>query len=222
MARCLNWILLALVLAPWTAVHATAQQSDELSINGKSYALNTNPLQPHLQAIGWKAPPEAVIWSSNWRGYLAQWRIEDGQLVLVDVTIAVRDEDGKDESAQSIREQLFPDTPRVVATWFSGALVIPDGEMVDYVHMGYGTTYDYYQIIRITEGQVMLHLSLDREQFEDYKAAQFRAYAKTEEFERELKTLLKDGKLGDEEEVIDFMKSFYAERYLSLPTETEG
>jgi hypothetical protein len=42
---------------------------------------------------------------------------------------------------RSMMAQVFPDSTRVAATWFTGNLIVPDGERVTYVHMGYGSQY---------------------------------------------------------------------------------
>jgi hypothetical protein len=53
---------------------------------------------------------------------------------------------------------LFPDDTRpagtpVFADWYSGELRIPEGEMIQYVHGGYGTTYERDRLILIERGR---------------------------------------------------------------------
>ena len=43
---------------------------------------------------------------------------------------------------------------RVEATWFTGELRIPDGELLQYVHMGYESVYQRDLLIRIERGRV--------------------------------------------------------------------
>ena len=55
---------------------------------------------------------------------------------------------------------LFPDETRppeapVFAEWYSGELRIPEGEMIQYVHGGYGTTYERDRLILIERGRVV-------------------------------------------------------------------
>ena len=55
---------------------------------------------------------------------------------------------------------LFPDETRppeapVFAEWYSGELRIPEGEMIQYVHGGYGTTYERDQLILIERGRLV-------------------------------------------------------------------
>ena len=55
---------------------------------------------------------------------------------------------------------LFPDETRppeapVFAEWYSGELRIPEGEMIQYVHGGYGTTYERDRLILIERGRLV-------------------------------------------------------------------
>src|SRR3546814_1619516 len=117
---------------------ATAQIPDRIRIYGQDYALNTNPLTPRLVASGWLPPQEAMVSSANWRGYTASRAIADGKLVLRDATILVAGEEAGDYTPKSILGDLLPSTEApVAADWYSGAVIVPDGERTKYVHMGY-------------------------------------------------------------------------------------
>ena len=215
MNRMLILVLLGLTGLFPSLARATAQESDLILVDGESYALNTNPLTPKLLAMGWKPPANLVRSSSNWRGYVAEWKIEQSQLVLVNVTVETME--GDDHSLRySIREDLFPATPRVVAEWYSGALIIPDGEMVEYVHMGYGTSYDHYQVLRVSAGQVVEHLQMTGEEFEAYRQKKFEAFSRTQEFKDALEKLKKQYSGVSEEQHIQFLMEFESERYLSM------
>ena len=55
---------------------------------------------------------------------------------------------------------LFPDADRgadepVFAEWYSGELRIPEGEQLQYVHGGYGSTYERDRLILIERGRVV-------------------------------------------------------------------
>lgn len=196
---------------------ATAQVPDRILIDGQDYALNTNPLNTWLVANERKLPEEALSSSANWRGYIASWEIAGGQLVLRDVTIRVAGKERGDTMQKSILSDLFPSaaTP-VVANWYSGALIVPDGEMTHYVHMGYGSSYERYQVLRIVAGRVVEHVKLSAEEFERYKADKFEAFTATEEYRKSLEELREQGDALSDEQLRDFMMSYYAERYLSL------
>lgn len=215
MIRLIRTAVLLCALAIPMLVEATAQDPDVLLIDGKEHALNTNPLQAHLEAQRWAPPKDVVRMSSNWRGYVAKWAVTDGRLTLTDVTVLVEAED--DEMAEkSILGDLFPGKSRIVADWYSGALIVPDGNMVEYVHMGYGSTYDHYQVLRVASGRVIEQLSMSADEFRQYRARKFEAFKKTDEFRSAYAEMKKGGNTMTEAEMLDFMASFFAERYLAL------
>src|SRR3546814_1423132 len=141
----------------------------------------------------------AMVASANWRGYTASWEIADGRLVLRDATILVAGEEAGDYTPESILGDLFPSTEApVVADWYSGALIIPDGERTKYVHMGYGSSYERYQVLRIAAGRVVEHVKLSAGEFERYKADTFEAFTATEEYRQALAELdRQSGALSD-------------------------
>ena len=60
----------------------TAQTPDVLLIDGEEVPLFATPLNEYLSSLGqdW---PFATAWTSNWRGYVATWTIDDDRLYLV-------------------------------------------------------------------------------------------------------------------------------------------
>lgn len=53
---------------------------------------------------------------------------------------------------------LFPErysNDKVSANWFSGMLRVPKGELLEYVHMGYMSTYEYELVFELEEGEVI-------------------------------------------------------------------
>ncbi|MFC3716581.1 hypothetical protein ACFONC_10485 [Luteimonas soli] len=217
MPRLLIIAILALSTMFPSMALATAQIPDRILIDGQDYALNTNPLTPRLVASGWLPPKEAMVSSANWRGYTASWEIADGKLVLRDATILVAGEEPGDYTPKSILGDLFPSAAApVVADWYSGALIVPDGEMTHYVHMGYGSSYERYQVLRIVAGRVVEHVRLSADEFERYKADKFEAFTATEEYRKSLEELREQGDALSDEQLRNFMMSYYAEQYLSL------
>src|SRR3546814_15550359 len=90
MSRLLIITIVALAAMFPAMALATAQIPDRIRIDGKDYALNTNPLTPRPVASGWLPPKEARVSSANGRGYTAAWGIADGRHVRRD-----RQRDGK-------------------------------------------------------------------------------------------------------------------------------
>src|SRR3546814_16005637 len=97
--------------------------------------------------------------------------MSEGKVVLRDATFLVAGEEAGDYTPKSILGDLFPSTEApVVADWYSGALIVPDGERTKYVHMGYGSSYERYPVLRIAAARVVDPLKLSAEEFERYKA----------------------------------------------------
>lgn len=206
-------VMLFLSLAIAGGAGATAQIPDSVIIDGEEYALNTNPLESYVQGKE-LIPENASRSTANWRGYVATWEISNGTLVLTRVDIRLYDKASREHSRKNIRSTLFPNQSRVVASWYSGALIVPDGRMTSYVHMGYGSTYDHYRIYRIDKGRVIEALSLDEKEFVAYRARKFEAFKKTEQFRLALASLKKEEDRMEDEDIESFMMSYFAEDYL--------
>ena len=101
-----------------------------------------------------------MISTACWRGYIAKFKIIDSSLYLVDITIEILD-------AKKAKTELFPtkdisvflelfesDKP-LLCDFYSGMLIIPQGEMVKYVHGGYLSEYEKYILIKISDGKVI-------------------------------------------------------------------
>lgn len=207
-------LCLAMALAP--AVKATAQLSDLLIVEGKEFALNTNPLEAELQRKQWTPPDDALISSANWRGYLATWEIRDDTLFLKDVTITVSDpKEERGVTSKRIIGDLYPGAAEVFADWYTGALIVPDGEMTRYVHMGYGSSFDHYQVFRVHAGKVVEHLSMTGAEFEAYKERKFAAFRKTDAYVKAYADFRKEAPDLSKAHAEDFIRSYFAETYLS-------
>lgn len=205
-------LFLSLVLAG--RVGATAQIPDSIIIDGKEYALNTNPLEVYLQGRKDFIPENASRSTANWRGYVATWKISNGKLALTRMDIRLYDKVSRKHSSRNIQSTLFPNQSSVVASWYSGALIIPDGRMTNYVHMGYGSTYDHYRIYRIDKGQVIEALSLNEKEFVAYRARKFEAFKKTDQYRLALASLKNEVDAMEDPDIESFMKSYFAEDYL--------
>lgn len=222
-------IVLGLLLAAVTgAAVATAQAPDLLVYKGKQLYLETNPLAPWLAAHPGSKLPRGVMSSGNWRGYIATWRIDKGALWLQKVGVLFDAKSAEATSAPAtcdgdlgdfvrcdrIRD-LFPDGGPVRADWFTGTLIVPTGEMTNYVHMGYGSTYSRYLVVWVKAGTVVRDVELTEAQFNDLRREKFEAFKKTELYRKQYEESV--GKLGKNTE--DFLYSFYAEEYLSADLE---
>ncbi|MGD0025696.1 MAG: hypothetical protein ABSC37_13925 [Xanthobacteraceae bacterium] len=94
-----------------------------------------------MEAAGRKGelPSLAFVHSTGcWRRYLGAWEVRDGQFFLI---------------AIEGRYELLGDGP-LLADWFTGVLRVPEGKILTYVHMGFGSVYEKELHIHIERGVV--------------------------------------------------------------------
>jgi len=132
----------------------TAQIHERLILDGEETSMAfCPPLPANHSRIYEPGPDEAVtdeddfIFGSTacWRGYQGTWEIRDGRFYLVGLRG---------------RFQLRQGEP-ILADWFSGVLRIPKGEMLQYVHMGFGSVYEQEVHIKIKNGVVVTTRLID-------------------------------------------------------------
>ena len=127
----------------------TAQIAEKLRYQGEDVAMCTNPLSDYF-AMGGTNPRFESNCTALWRGYVGSWEIVDDRLYLVGLTGTL--EDGAEASLATI----FPEFPeRVFAHWYSGTIRIPQGKQLEYVHMGYGSTYERDLFLDVERGVVV-------------------------------------------------------------------
>lgn len=160
-------IIIALLHLSPAAVFATGQQPDVLIYKGKSYDLFANPLEEFYKARKnrplFRVKPN-VISTGNWRGYVATWAIENGFLYLVKIDAWIC-RDWNEKSCRKVElSKLFGSRVRsgkVKANWFSGDLRMPDGKLLQYVHMGYGSVYERELIVSVESGRIVKESTVD-------------------------------------------------------------
>lgn len=86
-----------------------------------------------------------VFSTACWRGYIGTWEIKDGKFYLIDLT-------GRYAMAE---EEL------IYADWFSGVIRIPKGDLLHYVHMGFGSVFEKELHIKIKKGLVVKSKTID-------------------------------------------------------------
>ena len=125
----------------------TAQIHELLTIDGRNTSMAFCPTFPldHPRIVE-RDPAEplqqedGIMYSTAcWRGYQGTWEIKDGKFYLTSL---------------HGRFRLLGEEP-LLADWFSGMLRIPVGELLHYVHMGFGSVYEEEAHIRISEGLVV-------------------------------------------------------------------
>lgn len=189
------------------AVFATAQFPDKIFYNGKEYSLHTNPMEEYFKKFPDKKPKTGMVSSALWRGYVATFEISENALYLRDIQIEVRKADSDkpfETEWKSFLPEIAPAGQRLKIDWFTGILVLPHGKLVNYVHMGYGSTFENYILLEIDRGDFKRAKDFDHKEYEAFKEKQFAAFKKTEEY----KKLADDLKKRGDEYTDDFIDSF--------------
>lgn len=182
-----------------TQAFATAQVPDKLIYKGQEYSLFSNPLEPFFEEHPDLRP--TCTSTALWRGYVATFEIQDNQLVVKDVVIP-----DYDKGDCSIFKILFPNQEKVVITWLTGILTLPIGDMVEYVHMGYGSTFNQYKLMYIQEGNLIEERDFTLDEYQAYRSAQFAAFKETEQYAAAVKELQESDSYSSMIEMVEEMK----------------
>ena len=84
-----------------------------------------------------------------WRGYYGSWEIINNKLFLVDLKAYI------EGYVEVDLNYIFPNHEKVFADWFTGEIIIPLGEMLQYVHLGYESLFEKYLILKLRRGVVV-------------------------------------------------------------------
>ena len=190
-------------------VFATAQYPDKIVYNNKEYSLLTNPLEKYFEKNEEKRPKGGVISTALWRGYVATFEIVENQLFVKDIQIQIWNENSDNAEWKSVISEVFPETNERKISWFSGLLTLPYGELINYVHMGYGSTYENYILIEIIKGTATKSKNLSFKEYENFKEKQFDVYKKSKEYIERHKELKKDE--WKQKDIDGFLRSFVTE-----------
>lgn len=161
----------------------TAQAGERLIFKGEETWMAAEPLNQYLQNrddIKFVSPSTAC-----WRGYYGQWEIKDNKLYLIELKAYL---EGYREVGL---DYLFPRQNTVFASWFSGKIRMPQGEMLDYVHMGYASLYEKDLILVFENGLLTDEYVVDNED-EYQNRIEEREKRKIEQTEKDAKKKKKD------------------------------
>ena len=133
----------------------TAQVHELLIIEGEetsmAYCPPIPPDHPHIQVLTdeearqIKNLPTIIYSTACWRHYIGTWELTEGRLYLRDIQgrfVKIND------------EPIFAD-------WVTTVIRIPDGELLHYVHMGFGSVYEFENHIKIENGIVVDERRID-------------------------------------------------------------
>lgn len=161
----------------------TAQAGERLLYKGEETWMAAEPLNQFLHNrndIKFVSPSTAC-----WRGYYGKWEIKDRKLYLIELKAYL---EGYREVGL---DYLFPGQNTAFANWFSGKIRIPQGEMLDYVHMGYASLYERDLILVFENGLLTNEYIVDNE--EEYQnRLEKREKEKIEQIEKDAKKKKKD------------------------------
>lgn len=164
---------------------ATSQVPDYLIIEKDTLAIQSNPLEGYFKD---HPIPEKLITNlsiANWRGYVAYFKFIDGKLVVENIY----KEDYKENSngmtdyfLTSIYKDVFGTNVTFECNYYSGLLICPSGKIVQYVHMGYSSLYENYNLIEIRNGINLKSKKLTAKEFYQFKRDYFKYFKRTEEY----------------------------------------
>jgi hypothetical protein len=215
-------LIILLTLFFGQSVFATAQSPDRIIYNGNEYALHSNPLESFFEKNPEKRPEGGIISTGLWRGYIATFEIRDKQLFLKDIEIMLEDttksENNRNYIWKSVIDKVFPNQNEIKIDWLTGILVIPQGKLVNYVHMGYASTYENYILLEIDKGDLKNEKHFDAIEYEKFKERQFQAFKKTEEYKKISESLRKEGR-SSRKFIDSFLKIYVIEYSSKILTE---
>ena len=121
--------------------YGTGQVPDYLVYKGDTIAIFSNPLEKYFELTGKRELIDFVGCGSTacWRGYKAIWELKDDKLYLVQVT-SCHKSCGLEIKNANLKKMFGTET--VFADWFTGKIIVPQGERVQYIHMGYASIYE--------------------------------------------------------------------------------
>ncbi len=124
----------------------TAQVPEKLIYGEQELSMCSEQLNVWLCTAGRHLDLEANS-SACWRGYIGTWKIINDRLYLVEF---------KGNSSNGMKLQLkdlFSLNPnKVFAHWYSGEIRCPYGKILDYVHMGFASTYEKDFYLKFSKG----------------------------------------------------------------------
>jgi len=120
----------------------TLQINETLIIEGKQFSMTRSPSIQTLEGQIIKStepkPTDGLAWSTAcWRNYVGTWEIRNGKIFLVDV--------------YGMYRKLDPNP--IFADWFSGPIVVQDGDPL-YVELMFDRVFERERHISITAGHV--------------------------------------------------------------------
>lgn len=111
----------------------TAQFGEKLIYKVMYYHMATGPLRDYLikKNIQFVSPNTACC-----SGYYSAWAIKNDKLFLIELIDYIKD------YKEICKNYLFHGIDEVFAYWFTGTIRFPIGKSLEYIHLGYCSTYE--------------------------------------------------------------------------------
>ena len=123
----------------------TAQAGDILIYKKEELFMAAEPLKGYLETVS--LPNKLVApTTACWRGYYSKWAIDNKKLFLIEWVGYILD------NQKVGMNYIFPGEEIVFASWFTGTIRIPMGEIVCYVHGGYESVHEWDLFLEIKKG----------------------------------------------------------------------
>lgn len=186
-----------------TKLFATAQVPDYLIIEKDTLEIQGNPLEDYFKIHPIPDNLITLMSSSNWRGYVAYFKFLDGKLVVQNIYKGgYKEQDGKSNYfLTSIYKEIFGSEENFECNYYSGLLICPSGEIVEYVHMGYSSLYENYNLFEIKNGINVKSKKMTGEEFQSFKKGYFKYFRKKDEYKlkaKEFKEMLVEANMSSD------------------------
>lgn len=203
-------LILSFLLGIILQSYGTAQIPDKIIYKGRTYKLHSNPLDKYFERYPEKKPKRGIISTALWRGYVATFEVKREEVYLKDVKIEIRNKDSEkqfDTKWISVKDQIIPQGTGIKIDWLNEILILPYGKMVNYVHLGYGSTYSKYILLEVENGTVNRIKKINHEGFVEFKHRQFQEFKKSEKY-IEIVEQMKKEQDYDDEFIEAFLKNY--------------
>ncbi|MFT3807093.1 hypothetical protein [Arenimonas sp.] len=184
--------MLAVGLLTGTTIVRTQFWPDVVVVDGQRQGMITKPLIGWLNTHAEQLERASDLPLHEWRDHASTWRISEGKLWLRKVEIW-RDAGDSRRPGRPIRsdviERLFPDSRNIVASWYTGALVLPKNFGSEPRFYFDDAAFERYTVVWVRSGEVTRRLDLSREQFAAMRKERFAAWRGTESYHRNVTAL---------------------------------
>ena len=193
-------LVIAAMFTP-CAVFATIQQPDKIVFEGKKYELCNSPIGDYFTRFPDRQPKVVVRNTGLYRGYIATFDFDIGNMFLKDIEaykeIISRPSGATYTSWQSVLTEVVPGKERLSIDWFSGLLILPNG---DSRQLGYDEyfcelRYEAYMLLEIDNGKfVRSKKFVSFEDWTTFQQKQYEAFKKTQAYMDVFKELSVSGR----------------------------